>query len=116
MHNIGHMYLLGAAAESCNCVHCSHSLDRLPFALIDSYPGAKYPKFYPRDFIPMIRGNDTFHEDDDNILLEGLDDDDDISTTIPDASILHCMRPLLLVDKFVPKNFGGTDPCKICVM
>ena len=33
----------------------------------------------------MIKGDDTFHEDDDNISLEGLDDDDDIST-IPDTS------------------------------
>ena len=33
----------------------------------------------------MIKGDDAFHEDDDNISLEGFDDDDDIST-IPDAS------------------------------
>ena len=30
--------------------------------------------------------DDAFHEDDDNISLEGLDDDDEIST-ISDASI-----------------------------
>lgn len=43
----------------------------------------------------MINGDDTFHEDDDNISLEGLDDDDDIST-IPDASIcIVCCHPYL---------------------
>ena len=35
----------------------------------------------------MIKGDDdAFHEDDDDISLEGLDDDDDISTIL-DASI-----------------------------
>jgi hypothetical protein len=34
----------------------------------------------------MIKGDDAFHEEDDDISLEGLDDDDDIST-ISDASI-----------------------------
>jgi hypothetical protein len=33
----------------------------------------------------MIKGNDACDEDDDSISLEGLDDDDDIST-IPDTS------------------------------
>ena len=40
----------------------------------------------------MIKGDDdAFHEDDDNVSLEGLDDDDDISAT-PDASmcIVRC--------------------------
>ena len=32
-----------------------------------------------------VKGDDAFHEDDDNDSLEGLDDDD--ISTIPDASI-----------------------------
>lgn len=44
----------------------------------------------------MIKGDDAFHEDDDNISLEGLDDDDDIST-IPDAAsiCIVCCYPYM---------------------
>ena len=41
-----------------------------------------------------LKGDDAFHEDDDDISLEGLDDDD-ISTT-PDASVcIVCCHPYL---------------------
>jgi hypothetical protein len=44
----------------------------------------------PNSYSNEVKGDDAFHEDDDdNISLEGLDDDDDdnIFSTIPDASI-----------------------------
>ena len=45
----------------------------------------------------MIKGDDAFHEDDDNISLEDLDDDDDISTIPgPDPSLcIVCCHPYL---------------------
>ena len=53
------------------------------------------PNSYSNNITDMIKGDDAFHEDDDNISLEGLDDDDDISTN-PDASIcIVCCDPYL---------------------
>ena len=47
----------------------------------------------------MIKGDDAFHEDDDDISLEGLDDDD--ISTIPDESI--CIVCCILTYLVQPK-------------
>jgi len=43
----------------------------------------------------MIEGDDAFHEDDDDISLEGLDDDDDISTILDAYICIVCCHPYL---------------------
>ena len=52
--------------------------------------------FVPNSYFSNVteHGDDAFREDDDNISLEGLDDDD--ISTIPDVSIcIVCWHPYL---------------------
>ena len=94
------------------CQECFAAVPR-PIPLIESIRALKHPKSSHRHFMSisvpnsysnsvtedgdMIEGDDAFHEDDDNISLEGLDDDDDdISTVTPDASMcIVCCHPYL---------------------